>query len=238
MTESEFRTSDGIPVPAVSANEMREIDLVAVEDVGLDLLQMMENAGRNLAGHLLERDPGQITVLAGNGGNGGGGLACARHLENRDVSVTLVLDRSPDALDGATATQYRVLDEMNVSIGTSDVPDVCREADTVVDSLIGYGLQGEPRGRTRDLIDQCNDTEQPVVSLDVPSGLDATTGERPGPVVESDEILTLALPKTGLRETDSPLYLADISIPRVAYERVGIEYEIPFEESYRVAIER
>lgn len=216
---------------------MREIDRVAVEDVGLELLQLMENAGRDLARRLLKRNPERVTVLAGNGGNGGGGLACARHLENRDVSVTIVLDRSSEVLDGATATQYRILDEMNVHVATSDVSDAYSEADTIVDSLIGYGLQGEPRGRTRDLIKYCNGAETPVVSLDVPSGLNATTGERPGSVVKPDEILTLALPKTGLGKTDPPLYLADISIPHVVYGRVGIEYQVPFNESDCVALE-
>lgn len=238
MTESAFQTPDGIPVPAVSADEMREIDRIAVEDVGLELLQMMENAGRNLASHILRYDPDRVTVLAGNGGNGGGGLVCARHLENRDVSVTVVLDRSADDLDGAAATQYRILDEMNVRAVTSDVSNECDEVDVIVDALIGYGLRGAPRGQIRDLVDWCNDAETTVVSLDVPSGLDATTGERPDSVVEPNEILTLALPKTGLRETESALSLADISVPSVVYEQFDIEYQVPFEDSYCVALKR
>jgi|SRR6056297_711825 len=238
MSEIAFQTIAGIPVPAVTADEMREIDRVAVDDVGLQLLQMMENAGRNLAVRVCKRDPDQVAVLAGNGGNGGGGLACARHLANHDVSVTIVLDRSPDALDGAAAAQYRILNEMNVSVTTSDGSDACSEANTVVDSLIGYGLQGEPRGQTRDIIDYCNNIETPMISLDVPSGFNATTGERPGSAIEPAEILTLALPKTGLQETECPLYLADISIPSVVYDRVGIDYHSPFEESYFVALDR
>lgn len=236
MTEPAFRTSDGVPVPAVSADEMREIDRVAVEDVGLELLQMMENAGRNLAGRVLERHPGEVAVLAGNGGNGGGGLACARHLQNRGVSVTVILDRAADALDGAAAVQHRILDEMDAHVATSDASEESIEADVIVDSLVGYGLRGEPRGRTRELIDRANAAETPIVSLDAPSGLDATTGDRPGSVVEPDEILTLALPKTGLLEAGTPLYLADIGIPRTVYDRVGIEYRVPFRESYCVEV--
>lgn len=237
MTEPAFRTTDGIPVSAVSADEMREVDRVAVEDVGLELLHMMENAGRDLAGRILERQPDEVAVLAGTGGNGGGGLACARHLENRGVSVTVVLDRAADALDGAAATQYRILDEMNARVVTADVSDASSEADVIVDALVGYGLHGAPRGRTRELIDRGNAAETPIVSLDVPSGLDATTGERPGSAVEPDEILTLALPKTGLSAAESPLYLGDIGIPSTVYERVGIEYRIPFRESYCVELE-
>lgn len=237
MVEPPFRTSDGVPVPAVSADEMREIDRVAVEDVGLELLQMMENAGRNLAGRVLERHPDEVAVLAGNGGNGGGGLACARHLQNRDASVTVILDRAGDTLDGAAAVQHRILDEMGARVVTADVSDASSEADVIVDSLVGYGLRGEPRGRTRELIDRANAAETPIVSLDVPSGLDATTGDRPGSAVEPDEILTLALPKTGLLEAEASIYLADIGIPRTVYERVGIEYRVPFRESYCVGLE-
>ncbi|WP_435182210.1 NAD(P)H-hydrate epimerase [Halorussus sp. AFM4] len=80
MSESAFKTTAGVPVPAVTADEMREIDRVGVNDIGLKLLQMMENAGRNLAGRIRKRNPDHVAVLAGNGGNGGGGLACVRHL--------------------------------------------------------------------------------------------------------------------------------------------------------------
>jgi NAD(P)H-hydrate epimerase len=78
-----FRTPEGIPVPAVTAEQMREVDRIAVEDFGLGILQMMENAGRNLAANLMEMlasMDGEVTVLAGAGGNGGGGLRSARHL--------------------------------------------------------------------------------------------------------------------------------------------------------------
>ena len=105
-----FETADGRAVPAVTAATMREVDRVAVEEVGLPLLSMMENAGRALARVVrAERGGRRVVVLAGGGGNGGGGLACARHLANRDVPVEVVLDRDPAALAGATATQWRIV---------------------------------------------------------------------------------------------------------------------------------
>jgi len=237
MTESTFQTPDGSRVPAVTATEMREVDRVAVEDVGLALLQMMENAGRNLAGRVLDRDPGRATVFAGSGGNGGGGLACARHLENRGVSVTAVLDRAADELEGAAATQYRILDETGVDVVGPGGPDRSGAADVAVDALVGYGLSGELRGRTRELARRCDDADATVVSLDVPSGLDATTGDRPGTAVAPDETVTLALPKTGLSAVAGELTLADIAIPRAVYDRAGVEYEVPFEDSYCVPLE-
>lgn len=225
-------------VPAVTADEMREIDRVAVEEVGLGLLQMMENAGRNLAAHARELrsadDP--VAVLAGGGGNGGGGLCGARHLVNRDVPVTVTLDRDPADLDGAAATQFGILREMGVEV--ADPERGLANAGLLVDSIIGYSLRGAPRGRAAELIDAANDAEARVLSLDVPSGYDATTGETPGAAVEPDRTVTLALPKTGLDAVPGDLYVADIGVPTTVYERVGVEYGSVFDESYSVELTR
>lgn len=226
MTRDAFRTADGRAVPAVTADEMREVDRIAVEEVGFSLLGMMENAGRHLAETVRSLDRGPVTVYAGGGGNGGGGLAAARHLANRDATVDVVLDRDPADLDGAAADQLRVLRAMDVPIGVE--PE--REAALLVDALVGYGLTGELRGLAADLVASIEGRSAPVVSLDVPSGRDATTGETPGPAVEPDVTLTLALPKTGLEGLSGRLLLADIGIPAVVFERAGIDYTSPFED--------
>jgi NAD(P)H-hydrate epimerase len=234
MDETLFETATGTPIPTVTADEMREVDKIAVEEVGLELLQMMENAGRTLAEFVQELDGSDVTILAGNGGNGGGGLVAARHLTNRDVSVSVVLDRPPADLSGAAAHQYHILDAMDVSIsvGTEDFSI----NDIVIDALIGYGLTGELHGKARDLVEVCNNSGSTIISLDVPSGLNATTGERLGPAIEPDSIVTLALPKTGLRDQPGAIFLADISIPVVVYQRVGIEYQNPFADRYLLEI--
>ncbi|RLM83512.1 NAD(P)H-hydrate epimerase, partial [Haloarcula sp. Atlit-7R] len=99
-----FKTERGRVVSAVTADQMREVDRVAVDTVSLGLLQMMEHAGRNLAEVARETvestegtetaENGRIVVLAGNGGNGGGGICAARHLANGGIDVTVVLDRA------------------------------------------------------------------------------------------------------------------------------------------------
>ncbi len=99
-----FYTVDGRPVPAVTAAQMAEVDRLAEEAFGIGLIQMMEHAGRSLAAQALELlggPRGRVVVLAGAGGNGGGGLCAARHLANRGVSVALLLDRPPEAFQGA-----------------------------------------------------------------------------------------------------------------------------------------
>lgn len=228
MEESAFETTDGLHVTAVTAEEMRAVDRVAVEDVGIELLGMMENAGRTLAGQVSQIGDEPVLVAAGNGGNGGGGLACARHLANRGVAVDVVLDREPGELSGAAATQYGILDETDVpvTVGPERGPDSAPSV--VVDALIGYGLGGTVREPAASLIHELNGLGASMVSLDVPSGVDATTGDAHGAAINPDRILTLALPKTGLVKRDEPLVLADISIPATVYDRLDIAYEKPF----------
>ncbi|MFC7059485.1 NAD(P)H-hydrate epimerase [Halovenus salina] len=233
MTDMTFRTPDGIEVPSVTADEMREVDRLATEEFGIDLPQMMENAGRNLAWHAREMGTA-VTVVAGNGGNGGGGMACARHLHNRDVPVRVVLDRPPADLEGAAAHQYAILDQSGVPVDTG--PTALGEPSVLVDALIGYGLTGAVRGPAAELVEAMNDRAAPVLSLDIPSGRNATTGETPGEAVDPARVLTLALPKTGLRSADCPVSLADISLPVALYERLGIDYETPFKNRYWVKI--
>ena len=239
MSRNSFRTSTGRSVPAVTADEMRDIDRVAVKDVGLQLLQMMENASRILACHVRDVRESDVVVVAGNGGNGGGGLACARHLANRGTSVRVVLDGPSEELSDAATHQHHILDEMDVSI-TAGV-DSLADADgrtTVVDALIGYGLSGDVRPPADAYIDRMNDLSGPTVSLDVPSGIDATTGEPLGTAVTPDRTVTLALPKTGLDAPTGALYLADIGIPRTVYDRLGIEYQPPFGDDDWVRLEQ
>jgi len=231
-----FRTAEGMVVPAVTAAQMLEVDRLAMEEYGLTILQMMENAGRNLTGNVMEmlgKVQGHVTVLAGSGGNGGGGLCCARHLRNRGFDVSLLLSRDPEALTGAAAHQLHILQVAGLEpTPADDAQEAIGRADLVVDALIGYSLRGAPRGRVAELIDLCNENAAGVLSLDVPSGLDATTGRSPGLVVRANRTLTLALPKTGLRDVPGDLYLADIGIPPQLYQRIGLTLEPFFGQRY------
>ena len=209
-------------IPAVTADQMREVDRAMVEDLHIDLIQMMENAGRGLA-DLAQRlfGPTSVTVLVGGGGNGGGGLVAARHLANRGLAVTVTLARAENELAPVTLHQLAILRRMGVPIASDP-----GEADLVIDALIGYSLRGDPAGRPAELIEWTNRQPAPVLSLDAPSGLDVTTGLAGHPCVKATATLTLALPKTGLLaspEQVGRLYLADISVPRVVYERMGLQ---------------
>jgi NAD(P)H-hydrate epimerase len=235
-----FLAEGGGEIPSVTEDEMREVDRIAVHDFQLGILQMMENAGRNLASHIIDEfagTTGKITILAGSGGNGGGGLCCARHLHNRGFSVQLLLTRAAEALEGAAGAQFAILSSAGIiAAGLEDSERLISEATVVVDALIGYSLQGAPRGNTALLIEASNRWAKNVVALDIPSGVDATTGESPGVSIRADRTVTLALPKRGLDPSKYDIYLTDIGIPPEVYIQLGITLDPIFAEHFLVKL--
>lgn len=237
-----FRTDEGVAVPGVSVQEMREIDRIAIEDTGPTLLQMMEHAGLNLA--LLAIDilgpkwqRRRVIVLSGSGTNGGGGVCAARHLANRGVDVLTVMAEAPSRADGALGQQLMALGEAPAKvIPFSEAFDVAT-ADLVIDAVIGCSLSGPPRGPTMALVRAAGASSVPVLALDVPSGVDGDSGESPGVAISAQTTLTLALPKCGLRpENSGTLWLADLGIPPGVYARAGLSFESPFLGSGRVRL--
>ena len=224
-------------IPALTTDQMREVDRLMEEAYGIELLQMMENAGRHLA-HLsrrrfLDGDPrGQsIVVLAGTGGNGGGGLVAARRLQGWGADVRVLTTRVPDTYDGVPGHQLRILQKMDLPIHLAEDKPALPAAALVLDALIGYSLSGDPRGTAAVLIRAANDHSGPVLSLDVPSGLDATTGTVRAPAVRADATMTLALPKVGFRtdearKTVGALFLADIGVPPSLYAAPEVDHDV------------
>ena len=213
---------------------MREVDRLMIDEYGITLLQMMENAGRNL-GELAKKMLGgsvkgkKILVASGKGNNGGGGLAAARHLSNWGGEVIVFIP--DDSLGEAPNHQLKTLRKLPVSVfegaeGIKKIP--ITKSDLIIDSLIGYGLTGTPRGFSKTAIKNINALGGSVLSLDVPSGLDASTGKVYHPCIKADATLTLALPKVGLLNNEAKnmvvgdLYIADISVPPELYAQMGI----------------
>ncbi len=201
---------------------MREVDRIMVSDFGISLIQMMENVGRSLAQLALELyAPKSVTVLAGPGGNGGGGLAAARHLANHGIELDIVLAFPEDRANEAAQVQLQALRRMGVRIRTT--PESGHLPDVVIDALIGYGLSGPPTGVAAELIAWTNEVPAQVLALDVPSGFDAQSGRALDPCVRADATLTIAAPKRGLigAVEAGRIYLVDISVPSDIYRRWG-----------------
>lgn len=216
-------------LPALTADQMREVDRLMREDFHIDLTQMMENAGRHLADFVRARYcPVNVTVLAGAGGNGGGGLVAARHLANRGTPVTVVLAKPPGEYESIPARQLRAVSAMGITVADEPPPDSWGQV--IIDALIGYSLDGSPTGRVAELIAWANAATCPVVILDTPSGLDVTSGATPGAYIVADSTLTLAAPKVGLFHSFcvGSLFVADISVPAAVYERLGFAVHEPF----------
>jgi NAD(P)H-hydrate epimerase len=233
-----FFTESGIEVPAVTSEQMHEIDRMAVQETGPTLFQMMENAGRTVAQFVLDilkwqGQSAKVLVLVGSGGNGGGGLCAARHLANRSLVVD-VCYAEPDKLNESTAYQRKILN----STPAKEVPITAlpgKTYDLIVDALIGNGLDAAPRGQVAALIRWANESKAPILSLDVPSGVEATTGETPGDYVRPRWTITLALPKTGLApEKTGVLILADLGLPPKVFENITSRYINPFGGSFWV----
>lgn len=236
-----FQTPPGIPVPAISTVQMQEIDRIAMEETGPNLFQMMENAGRNLAVAAMEMlgngwRQANYVVLAGTGGNGGGGICAARHLANRSLKVSLCLS-DPQRLSEVPAFQRHVF--QSTSGKEVSLPDLSAwPVDLIIDAIIGYSLRSAPRGAALQMIRWANAHSAPVLSLDVPSGVDATTGQSAGEYIRADRTVTLALPKTGLLpEKTGELFLADIGIPAAVYRKMGLQFENPFGSEYLIRLQ-
>ena len=228
-------TIAAVEVPYLTTEQMIEVDRAMMEDYRIDLARMMENAGRNLAHLARERflggDPRgrHVVVLSGTGGNGGGVLVAARRLHNYGAAVSVLTTRPDDAFAAVPGQQLDVLRRMDVPTHTADHLETVGTPDVILDGVIGYSLKGAPRGSAGELIRWANRQSSPVLALDAPSGVDATTGTVFDPAVRATSTMTLALPKEGLRAPGvdthvGELYLADISVPPKLYARfLGIE---------------
>ncbi|MEM6634469.1 MAG: NAD(P)H-hydrate epimerase [Pseudomonadota bacterium] len=221
---TDFPRIDRDQVPELTTAQMIEVDRAMIDHYGIELIQMMENAGRSLAQLAKTAFLGgapqgkRVTVLAGAGGNGGGAMVAARRLAAWGADMHVSLSQPPEYLKGVPAHQHSILQEMGVEVVTS--PPQVSDADLILDGLIGYALQGAPRGLAGELIGWASDQSAAVLSLDTPSGLDTTTGTAHDPGIVADATLTLALPKKGLRHPRiGTLYLGDISVPPDLYWR-------------------
>ncbi len=207
-----------------------------MEDFGIELLQMMELAGRHLAHLARERflggEPSDrgVLVLAGPGGNGGGALVAARRLAGWGARVAVALARDRERYRGIPLHQLAIVEELDLPVlGPERLP--AGRWDLILDGLVGYSLRGAPRGWTARLIELANGPEAPVLSLDLPSGVEASSGRVLEPAVRATATLTLALPKTGLRAPGAAactgeLYLGDIGVPPELYARPPLHLEV------------
>ncbi|MHB8840489.1 MAG: NAD(P)H-hydrate epimerase [Candidatus Aquicultor sp.] len=235
---------------SVTAEQMREIDRVVAYNYGLQPLQLAENAGRALArasrllldGRLVKR---KIIVLAGTSKNAAGGLAAARNLHDWGAHVEVALATPESSLKKTALTQLNILRSMDVEIGETSGLNIARlsKFDLIIDALLGYSASGPPAAEYADAINAAHKSKKETISLDVPSGLNATTGLAYDPCVIASATVTLGVPKTGLLTAEAApyvgqLWLADIGIPPEVYATLGLKGNNPFLDDDLVLIHR
>ncbi|HYI24750.1 MAG TPA: NAD(P)H-hydrate epimerase [Thermomicrobiales bacterium] len=221
-------------IPAVSASQMAYIDRLMADRFGVLPIQLMEHAGHAVASFVRMSFPGgdardqPVVLLAGSGGNGGDALVAARLLAAWGAKPVVVPARPANQVTGLVAEHLRAIEAFGIPVldgaGLSALPP----AAVIVDGLLGSGATGEPTGTTASLIELANQHDAEIIAIDVPSGLDATTGAVPTPCIVASCTLTLGLPKTGLlaktaAHVTGTLMLADIGIPAAAYRHIGVD---------------
>ena len=208
----------------ITSKEMKRVDDIAMKQFGIKIEQMMELAGKNLAKFVSRLKPKSVVVLYGKGNNGGGGLVAARHLVIKGVKVSIM--GVSKSVNKNVKNQLAILRKMRINPSSK-----FKRVDVIIDALIGYNLRGAPRKNFAKLIEKANKSKAKIVSLDIPSGIDSTTGKRYEPHIEADYTLTLALPKIGLKKANiKNVYLANIGIPLEVYRRMGIKMRKVFKE--------
>ena len=226
-----------VPAPEDALGDLTSDDVgrldAAAAASGVSTLQLMEVAGWQVARcawHRLGHAVG-VSVIAGYGNNGGDGLVAARHLATWGCGVRALVLASEERVTGIVADHVLSARSCGVDVVIDASPaaahDVLAHSELVIDAILGTGLRSAPREPQAGAIRLINESAIPVLSVDVPSGLDATTGEAFDPTVRAALTCTLTAMKRGLRRGEGPrqageIWVADIGMPAVAWRQAGL----------------
>jgi ADP-dependent NAD(P)H-hydrate dehydratase / NAD(P)H-hydrate epimerase len=209
--------------PLLDAETMRGVDRWAIEQRGVASLELMERAGAGVTRaveRLVPDDP--AVVVCGKGNNGGDGLVVARLLREAGRSVTVVCTAPPGDFNGDARVNLERLPggaPLELTEDRERVEQALAGAAVIVDALLGTGFQGDPRGVVGEAIEAVNAARAPVVSVDVPSGVDASTGVASGAAVRASATVSFHAGKPGLwiapgKTHAGEVETIDIGIPR------------------------
>ncbi len=209
----------------VSVKCIQELDRVAIEEVGIPSIVLMENAGRAVAEEIecqvKDISNPTVAVVCGLGNNAGDGFVVARHLLNAGVETTIFLIGQGGRLKHDAAANYQILKKLGYLIQEiNKVEEVDLEkVDFIVDAIFGVGLNREIKGLFKEVIERINAVQKKVMSVDAPSGLNADTGDVYGVCVQAEVTVTFSFAKDGFIKNQGPKYVGetkvvDIGIPK------------------------
>lgn len=188
----------------ISSDDARRLDKIAVKKFSIPSIVLMENAGKNTAEIILkEFHPRQVAIFCGGGNNGGDGFVIARHLSNHGVKVKVFTVQEISKYSGDALINLNIIQKIKIPVTYLSAQKIkIPKVDLIVDALLGTGTKGKIREPYKKIIQKINSAKIPVVSVDIPSGIDADTGKKQGIAVKSNLTVTMVAIKKGLRIHD------------------------------------
>ena len=216
----------------LTPHQMKAIDEIAINTLGIPGIVLMENAAIQIAfkaSSMLEgKENPNITVIAGNGNNGGDALAVTRHLLTLGYAVSVFSMTDMDELFGDAYTNGRILKNLGVNVlvlsseeSLSRLKIACDNSNLVIDGIFGTGLNRNVQGIWSDVIEIINGCATKVLSIDIPSGVDGLSGRVLGNCVKADSTVTFYLPKLGMVQQPGASFIGELSVVDI-----GIPYEL------------
>ena len=216
----------------LTREQVRNCDKIAIEKYQVPGIVLMENAGVAAACKaetmLGEKDKPQVCIIAGPGNNGGDGFVVARHLANKGINVNIFAVSKLEKYKGDALTNLKICRNMNLpilSLDNIEINPYCEElnvtirnADLVIDAMLGTGMTEPPRKPISSIIDLINSCKTQVFALDIPSGLDCDTGLPLGESVIADQTITFAAMKKGFQSIQSKKYTGEVTVAGIGID--------------------
>lgn len=210
----------------LTREQVRELDRRAIEEFGIPGVVLMENAGRGVVEVMVKVGAalaGPIHLICGKGNNGGDGYVIARHLDALGVPVVIHRCCSPEEITGDAAVMCQIAEKAGLAIAPfttiEALATALRDANWIVDALLGTGLNGTVRSPYAEIIECMNKSKKPIIAVDLPSGMDANTGLPLGCCVVAQHTVTFVDKKTGMTSDEAWLYTGEVHVAGIGVPR-------------------
>jgi len=216
---------------ALTRQQVREVDRLAIEKYHVPGIVLMENAARGaaeLAMEMLGSVANQnILILCGGGNNGGDGLAVARHLHNHGHNILIGLCTDPSRFQGDALINWRIVEATNLpQLAWEKAFYEIRSPNIIIDAIFGTGLTESPRPPFAQIVERVSAANCPILAIDIPSGLDCDTGQPLGPCIQANRTVTFIALKIGFQQAGAKRFTGEVTVADIGCPREAIDEAI------------